>query len=322
MHNTKQKLSTLDQIKKYTKVVADTSDFELIDQYKPQDATTNPSLILKASQKENYKHLIKEAISYAKSKNPKNTLSLALDKVFVNFGFEILKLIPGRVSIEVDVRYSFDTKKSIEKAKNIISLFDEMGIERNRILIKLASTYEGITAAQQLEKENIHCNLTLLFSLAQAILCAEKKVTLISPFVGRILDWYKKNENKEYQGFEDPGVLSVTNIYNYYKKFDYHTEIMGASFRNTDEIIELAGCDLLTISPDLLEELQKSDTEITKKLDSNLAKKKNIQKINLTEQSFRYMLNEDPMATEKLSEGIRKFAKDQILLEKIIKNHL
>jgi len=302
--------TTLDQLKQYTTVVADTSDFELIEKYKPQDATTNPSLILKASQKKEYKDLIDEAILFGKSQISKNALDLTAIKLFVNFGLEILKKIPGRVSIEVDAKYSFDTDKSVEIAKLIISLFEKNGIDRERVLIKLATTYEGIKACEILEKENIHCNMTLLFSLAQAIGAADAKATLISPFVGRILDWYKTNHKKEYLANEDPGVLSVTNIYNYFKKFNITTEIMGASFRNADEILQLAGCDLLTISPNLLEELQSDDKEIQKKLDRNLSKDMKIDKILFNEKTFRYLLNQDAMATEKLSEGIRKFEED------------
>ncbi|MBN2478853.1 MAG: transaldolase [Parachlamydiales bacterium] len=313
---TKEKTSSLDELKKYSTIVADTSDFELISKYKPQDATTNPSLILKASQMDQYKHLIEDAKKYAKSKN--NDTDAFVEKVFVNFGKEILKNVPGRVSIEVDAKYSFDTNKSIEIAKRFISLFEKENISRERILIKLATTWEGIQAAKVLEKENIHCNMTLLFSMPQAIAAAEVKATLISPFVGRILDWYKKAENKQfYPPSEDPGVKSVTDIFNYYKKFDYNTVIMGASFRNTDEIIELAGCDFITISPNLLEELHNSSIQIKRKLDPQKTKQINIEKINIDEKTFRYMLNQDPMATEKLCEGIRLFEKDLNLLKRL-----
>lgn len=301
----------LNQLKKFTTVVADTSDFELISQYKPQDATTNPSLILKSIQKNTYQELINNALYFAKTQNSNNLLDIAIIKLFVNFGLEILKIIPGRVSIEVDAKFSFDTKKSIQIARNIISLFEKNKIDRNRILIKLATTWEGLKAAEILERENIHCNMTLLFSLPQAIAASQIEATLISPFVGRILDWHKKNENIEsFLPHKDPGVISVTNIFNYYKKFDIKTEIMGASFRNIDEILELAGCDLLTISPNLLDELQNSDGEISKKLDSKLSKNLPIDPINLDEKTFRYMLNQNAMATEKLSEGIRLFEKD------------
>lgn len=310
-------MDQLTQLKKYTTVVADSGDFESIKQYAPLEATTNPSLILAASQKEEYNHLIEEAISFAKEKttDPQKQLELTIDKLFVNFGLEILKIVPGRVSIEVDARLSFDTEKSIEKARKIIALFEQNDIPRERILIKLASTWEGISAAKTLEKENINCNMTLLFCLEQAIVAAEANVTLISPFVGRILDWYtKQNMVSE----EDPGVLSVKNIYNYYKKHDYKTQIMGASFRNKNEIIQLAGCDLLTISPSLLNELQNDNTTITKKLSPELSQNINMEKITLDEKTFRYLLNDNAMATEKLSEGIRKFIQDIIKLEEKI----
>jgi transaldolase len=307
-------MSQLDQLKKLTTVVADTGDFKTLKQYQPTDSTTNPSLILAASKLPEYDSLLEEAIRFGKG-----DLSLTLDKIFVNFGLEILKIVPGRVSTEVDARLSFDVEGSIEKAHRIIGLYESAGIDRKRILIKLASTWEGILAAQKLEKENIHCNMTLLFSLPQAIACAEAHATLISPFVGRILDWYKKAENVSgYPAAEDPGVKSVTYIYTYYKKFGYKTQIMGASFRNKDEITELAGCDLLTISPNFLEELQKSTEPLTRKLDPQKAKDSPIQKQHLDEKTFRYLLNEDAMATEKLSEGIRNFAKDIVKLENMI----
>jgi transaldolase len=309
-------MNQLDQLKKFTTVVADTGDFESLKAYSPTDSTTNPSLIYAASQKPQYQNLIKDAISYGK-KQPKNALKHALDKVFVNFGLEILKLVPGRVSTEVDARLSFDVEGSIAKARELIRLYEEAGISRKRILIKLASTWEGIMAASVLEKEGIHCNMTLLFSLPQAIACAEAKATLISPFVGRILDWFKKSEGvSSYAPPEDPGVKSVTTIYNYYKQHGYKTEIMGASFRNKEEILELAGCDLLTIAPSLLEELKSNNTPITRKLDPEKAKKSPIAKIPMDEKNFRYLLNEDAMATEKLSEGIRNFVKDIEKLEK------
>jgi transaldolase len=308
----------LEQLKKLTTVVADTGDFETLKQYQPTDSTTNPSLILAASQQPKYAHLLDEAIRYGKSKN-QDTLCHILDKIFVNFGLEILKIVPGRVSTEVDARLSFDVEGSIQKAHQIIALYEAAGINRKRILIKLASTWEGILAAQKLEKEGIHCNMTLLFSLPQAIACAEAHATLISPFVGRILDWHKKAEGvTSYPPAEDPGVKSVTKIFNYYKKFDYKTQIMGASFRNKEEILELAGCDLLTISPNFLEELQTSTAPLTRKLDPQKAKDSPIQKQSLDEKTFRYLLNEDAMATEKLSEGIRNFAKDIVKLENMI----
>lgn len=306
----------LDQLKKFTTVVADTGDFESIKAYSPTDSTTNPSLIYAASQQAQYKHLVDDAIRFAKGKS-KNQLSEALDKVFVNFGLEILKLVPGRVSTEVDARLSFDLEGSISKARHIIELYESAGIDRKRILIKLASTWEGIQAAMILEKEGIHCNMTLMFSLAQAIGCAEAKATLISPFVGRILDWHKKNDGvASYAPHEDPGVKSVTAIYRYYKKFGYKTQIMGASFRNKDEITELAGCDLLTIAPSLLEELKKSTAPLTRKLDPSTPT--DLKQIHLDEKGFRWMLNEDPMATDKLAEGIRNFAKDIVKLESVL----
>ncbi len=311
-------MNPLDQLKKLTTVVADTGDFATLKQYQPTDSTTNPSLIYAASQQPQYKHLVEEAIRYGKAKT-QNPLSHILDKVFVNFGLEILKIVPGRVSTEVDARLSFDVEGSIEKARYLISLYEAAGIDRKRVLIKLASTWEGIVAAQKLEKEGIHCNMTLLFSLPQAIACAEAHATLISPFVGRILDWYKKAEGVVgYPGASDPGVKSVTTIYNYYKKFGYKTQIMGASFRNIDEILELAGCDLLTIAPNLLQELQKGTDSVTRKLDPAKAKESPIQKQHMDEKTFRYLLNEDAMATEKLAEGIRNFAKDIVKLENMI----
>ncbi|MDE3045828.1 MAG: transaldolase [Verrucomicrobiota bacterium] len=309
-------MNQLDQLKKMTTVVADTGDFESIKAFSPTDATTNPSLIYAASQKPQYRSLIEEAIRYGKSKGEANWLEFALDKVFVNFGLEILKLIPGRVSTEVDARLSFDIERSIAKAHRIVSLYEAAGIDRKRILIKLASTWEGAVAARQLEKEGIHCNMTLLFSLPQAIVCAEAKATLISPFVGRILDWHKKNDGVEsYPPAEDPGVKSVTAIYTYYKKFDYKTQIMGASFRNKDEILELAGCDLLTISPPLLEELKKSNDPVPRKLDPTKAAATNLQKLTVEEKTFRYQLSDNAMANDKLSEGIRNFVKDIVKLE-------
>jgi len=310
-------MNQLDQLKKMTIVVADTGDFETLKQYQPTDSTTNPSLIYAASQQAQYHHLLEDAIRYGKGK--KNALSEILDKIFVNFGLEILKIVPGRVSTEVDARLSFDIEGSIAKARHLIALYEAAGIERKRILIKLASTWEGIKAADELEKEGIHCNMTLLFGLPQAIACATAHVTLISPFVGRILDWFKKSEGVAgYPAPEDPGVKSVSKIYQYYKKFGYKTQIMGASFRSKDEVLELAGCDLLTISPNYLEELQKSTAPITRKLDPAKAKDNPIQKIDMDEKTFRYLLNEDAMATDKLAEGIRNFAKDIVKLENMI----
>ena len=305
-------MNQLDQLKKMTIVVADTGDFETLRQYQPTDSTTNPSLIYAASQQPQYRHLVQKAIRHG------NKTSI-LDQLFVNFGIEILKVVPGRVSTEVDARLSFDVEGSVEKGRQLVALYEAAGIDRKRILIKLASTWEGILAAERLEKEGIHCNMTLLFSLPQAIGCAQAHATLISPFVGRILDWYKKAEGiASYPPSEDPGVKSVTQIYNYYKKFEIKTQIMGASFRNKEEILELAGCDLLTISPSLLEELKKSDAPLIRKLDPKKAKENPIQKQPLDEKAFRYLLNEDPMATEKLAEGIRNFTKDIVKLEQMI----
>lgn len=311
----------LDQLKQMTTIVSDTGEIHEIKQYHPTDATTNPSLIFHASGMPDYHALVVDAVNYGKKKgaNRSQQIEAALDKVFVNFGLEILKIVPGRVSTEVDARLSFDIHKSIEKARHLIALYEEAGMSRQRILIKLASTWEGIKAAEILEKEGIHCNMTLLFSLPQAIGCAQSKATLISPFVGRILDWYKKHDNKDsYPPTEDPGVISVTEIYNYYKKFGITTQIMGASFRNVDEILELAGCDLLTIAPKLLEELKKGEGAVPRKLDPEKAKKGEIQKIDLDEALFRFLLNENAMATEKLAEGIRTFSKDIIRLEALL----
>lgn len=314
-------MNKLEQIRKFTTIVSDTGDIDSIKKYSPTDATTNPSLILAAAEKPQYRPLIEEAVKFSKSngKSPEQQKQLLMDKLFVNFGLEILKIIPGRVSTEVDARLSFDTQGSIDKARSLIRMYEAAGISKERILIKLASTWEGAKAAEQLEKEGIHCNMTLLFSLPQAIACAEAKATLISPFVGRILDWYKKHDNVSgYAPADDPGVSSVTQIYHYFKKFDYPTQIMGASFRNLDEILELVGCDLLTIAPNFLEELQNSQGDVTRKLDPAEAKKLPITKIPLDEKTFRLMLNENAMATEKLSEGIRKFAEDAVKLENTI----
>ncbi|HJO93703.1 MAG TPA: transaldolase [Victivallales bacterium] len=315
-------MNKLDLLKEMTVVVADTGDINSIAAFTPTDATTNPSLILKSAQLAEYKHLIKDAILYGKrhESSHEKQLGKILDRLAVNFGNEILKIIPGRISTEVDARLSFDTEATIKKANEIISLYRELGIESDRILIKIAATWEGIQAAKVLEKNGIHCNLTLLFSFAQAVLSADAGVTLISPFVGRILDWYKKNEGlKDYHPSEDPGVLSVGKIYNYYKKHGYKTVVMGASFRNSEEILELAGCDFLTIAPALLDELQAAEAvSIEHKLDESLSKCKGDEKVILDEKSFRWELNEDAMATEKLSEGIRNFTKDTLKLENMI----
>ncbi len=318
-------MNLLQQLRQHTQVVADTGDFESIRKYEPIDATTNPSLILAAAQKENYQHLIDDAIEFGKGRGNSTEAKLeeALDKIAINFGLEILKIVPRRVSTEVDARLSFDKTASLEKARQLIELYEETGVNREKILIKLASTWEGIKAAEELEKEGIHCNLTLLFSRAQGIACAEAGVQLISPFVGRIYDWYKKDRGVDYiPGNEDPGVESVQFIYNYYKKFGYETEVMGASFRNIEQIQELAGCDLLTISPDLLKQLEETEGRLEKKLDPESSKNSDIEKITLTEKDFRWMHNEDPMAVEKLAEGIRRFNADMIKLKQLIKKRI
>jgi transaldolase len=309
-------MNQLEQLKQYTTIVADTGDFQSIKAFAPQDATTNPSLILKAVQKDEYKPIMEKV---ARDHAGKSTNEI-VDHLLVAFGQEILKVIPGRVSTETDARLSFDTEGSIEKGRTLIRLYEAAGIPRERVLIKIASTWEGIRAAQVLEKEGIHCNLTLLFSLPQAIACADARVQLISPFVGRIYDWYKKSTGTDYTGADDPGVQSVKRIYTYYRKFDYATEVMGASFRNTSQIIELAGCDLLTISPELLQKLAESDAPLTRKLVPAEAKNADIVKLTLDEKTFRSMLNDDAMATEKLAEGIRAFCVDAVKLDKLIKS--
>ncbi|KAK3808355.1 MAG: hypothetical protein J3Q66DRAFT_405677 [Benniella sp.] len=313
-------MSALDQLKKFTTVVADTGDVDSVAKYKPTDATTNPSLILAASQKSNYSHLIDDAIAYGKKTegSVEDQAEATLDKLLVNFGLEILKLIPGRVSTEVDARLSFDKEATIAKAKKIIELYRDAGIDKERVLIKIASTWEGIQAAKHLEaEEGIHCNMTLLFSFVQAVSCAEANVTLISPFVGRILDWHMAKTGKDYEGPEDPGVISVTKIYNYYKQHGYKTIVMGASFRSVGEIEELAGCDFLTISPSLLEVLENSNKTLERKLSPELATQSTQQeRVSFNEPGFRWGLNEDPMAIEKLAEGIRKFAADAAKLKK------
>ncbi|HOF97793.1 MAG TPA: transaldolase [Paludibacteraceae bacterium] len=311
-------MNLLEQLKKFTTVVADTGDFASMMAYQPVDATTNPSLIFSASQDPKYEYLMEDAIRYAQSltSDKEEQLKKAMDKLAVNFGIKILEIVPGRVSTEVDARLSFDVKGTIAKARELIALYESEGISRERILIKIASTWEGIRAAEILEKEGIHCNLTLLFSLTQAVACAEAGVTLISPFVGRILDWYKKDRGvSDIPPEEDPGVKSVTAIYNYFKKFGYATQVMGASFRNMGEIIQLAGCDLLTISPALLKELEQTEGVLERKLDPEKAKTADIQPLKINEISFRWMMNEDAMATEKLAEGIRNFTKDLLKLE-------
>ena len=312
-------MSELESLKQYTTVVSDTGDIGAIAQYKPQDSTTNPSLLFKAAQQKEYRPLVEEALSYAAKKTGSagsEQTALFMDKLAVNFGCEILKIIPGRVSTEVDASYSFDIKGSIDKARQLIKLYEDAGVARERILIKLGSTWEGIKAAEQLEKEGIHCNLTLLFSFAQAVACAEAKVTLISPFVGRIYDWYKKSSGAEPAADADPGVASVQRIYDYYKKYDYKTQVMGASFRKVEQIINLAGCDLLTISPDLLAQLQKREGTLERKLSVEVAKAKDIPRVTFDEKTYRFEHNQDQMAVEKLSEGIRAFYSDGRKLEK------
>ncbi len=311
-------MNLLEQLREMTTVVADTGDIEAIRKHRPIDATTNPSLILKAAQMPEYSELVSEAVAFARSQagSASEQLVICLDKLAVLFGVEILKVVPGRVSTEVDARLSFDVDGTVHKARRLIELYKEAGVDRERVLIKVASTWEGIRAAEQLKADGIRCNLTLLFSFAQAVACAEAGVQLISPFVGRILDWHKKDRGVDsIPATEDPGVISVTSIYNYFKRFDYSTEVMGASFRNTGEIIELAGCDLLTISPDLLTELESMDGTLARKLDPAQASSHDLEKLDLDEKAFRWMVNEDPMATEKLADGIRRFTADLVKLE-------
>jgi transaldolase len=309
-------MTLLESLKQYTVVVADTGDISAIAHHRPQDATTNPSLILQAAQKPEYSHLVDKALREASGTDDRSRTEDLMDKLFVGFGCEILKVIPGRVSTEVDAGLSFDIEGSLAKARKLIGLYEKTGIHRERILIKLASTWEGIRAAEVLEREGIHCNLTLLFSFAQAVGCAEAGVTLISPFVGRIYDWYKKDRGgAEIPADEDPGVASVTRIYTYFKKYDYKTQVMGASFRKVEQILRLAGCDLLTISPDLLEKLETTEGTLTRCLSVEAAKAADVKRIALDEMTFRWMHNEDAMATDKLAEGIRKFYADARKLE-------
>jgi transaldolase len=320
-------MSLLDSLKRVTTVVADTGDIEAMRQFRPQDATTNPSLLLKAAQQPQYRPLVETALADAdraahlrqgsggQGGGESKRTEAFMDRLAVNFGREILKIIPGRVSTEVDARLSFDTAGSIAKARELIGLYERAGIGRERILIKVGSTWEGIRAAGELEREGIHCNLTLLFSFAQAVACAEAGVTLISPFVGRIYDYHKKERGADIPAADDPGVQSVTRIYNYYKKFGYQTQVMGASFRKVEQIIDLAGCDLLTISPDLLETLQKMDGEITPRLTVQAARASSEERVSLDEKAYRWLHNQDPMAVEKLSDGIRRFDADARKLE-------
>ncbi|MGE0865514.1 MAG: transaldolase [Vicinamibacterales bacterium] len=310
-------MSLLDSLKRYTTVVADTGDIEAMRQFRPQDATTNPSLLLKAAQQPAYRPLVDAALADAGrlGAGEARRTEAFMDRLAVNFGREILKIVPGRVSTEVDARLSFDTAGTVAKARELIGLYEQAGIGRERILIKVGSTWEGIRAAADLEREGIHCNLTLLFSFAQAVACAEAGVTLISPFVGRIYDYYRKERGADIPAAEDPGVQSVTRIYHYYKKFGYQTQVMGASFRKVEQIVDLAGCDLLTISPDLLDALQKSDGEISPRLTTDAAHASGEEKITLDEKAYRFLHNQDAMAVEKLSDGIRRFYEDARKLE-------
>lgn len=321
-------MNLLEQLRQMTVVVADTGDILAIEKFTPRDATTNPSLITAAAQMKEYQPIVDETLRKAKADlgsgaTPREIVSLAVDRLAVAFGLKILQIIPGRVSTEVDARLSYDTAATVQKARDLIAQYEAAGVGRDRVLIKIASTWEGIRAAEILEKEGIHCNLTLLFGFHQAIACAEAGVTLISPFVGRILDWYKKKTGRaEYPGPEDPGVISVTKIYNYYKKFGYPTEVMGASFRNIGEIIELAGCDLLTISPALLQELQNTTGELKRKLDPAIAATLDIEKVTMDEATFRKMHAADEMASEKLDEGIKGFTKALETLEDLLTHRL
>jgi transaldolase len=318
------KLNQLEQLKKFTKVVADTADFESIKDFKPQDATTNPSLVYAATQKPQYGHLLDEVLTDRKKSglSGQGQIEDICDHLLVQFGTDILEIVPGRVSTETDARLSYDVEGSINKARQLIKLYQDRKIPRERVLIKIASTWEGLLAAEQLQKEGIKCNLTLMFSLPQAVRAGEAKVQLISPFVGRIYDWFKKEMKRDYSGPEDPGVQSVTEIYTYYKKFGIATEVMGASFRNTGQIRELAGCDCLTISPEWMKELSESTEPVERKLIPEKAKSAKIKKLELDEKKFRWMLNDNAMAYEKTGEGIRKFAADVVKLEKFVASKL
>src|SRR5262245_60250693 len=320
----KTKLNLLEQLKKFTKVVADTADFESMKEFKPQDATTNPSLVYAATQKSEYAPLVQEVLASCKKSglSGHEQVEDICDHLLVQFGTDILEIVPGRVSTETDARLSYDVEGSINKARRLVQLYEERKIPRERVLIKIASTWEGLLAAEQLQKEGIRCNLTLMFSLPQAVRAAEAKVQLISPFVGRIYDWYKKENKRDYTGPEDPGVQSVTEVYTYYKKFNIPTEVMGASFRNVGQILELAWCDCLTISPELMEQLSKSTDPVERKLTPEKAKAAKIEKLELDEKKFRWLLNENAMAYEKTGEGIRKFAADVVKLEKFVASKL
>lgn len=307
-------MNQLEQLKQSTTVVADTGDFQSMQAYTPRDATTNPSLILKAVQKPEYRPLLEQAVQ----QHAQASTEEIIDHLLISFGLKILEIVPGRVSTETDARLSFDKEATVAKGRRLIALYEAAGISRDRVLIKIASTWEGIRAAEILEREDIRCNMTLLFSLAQAVACADAGAQLISPFVGRIYDWYKKQTGQEIFGADDPGVLSVKRIYHYYRKFGYRTEIMGASFRNTSQILELAGCDLLTISPELLQKLSEASGSVPRKLTPEAARASDLQKMTLDEKTFRFALNEDAMATEKLAEGIRLFCADTVKLEQLI----
>lgn len=311
----------LEQLRRYSKIVADSADFESIRRFKPLDSTTNPSLILAAAQEQKYANLIDEALAYARRRStdrPKQ-ISIAVDKLFINFGLEILKIVPGRVSTQVDARMSFDNEGSVKKAREVIAMYKEAGIDRERVLVEIAATWEGIRAADTLTKEGIHCNMTLMFSLPQAIACAETKVKLVSPFVGRVLDWHTKiHPQHKYTPDAEPGVQLVKDIYHYFKKFGYKTEVMAASFRNPGEILALAGCDLITIPPALLSELERTEGNLERKLIQEKAHETDIQKMDMDQKKFRFMMNEDIMASEKLAEGIKKFNEDVAKLESLL----
>ena len=316
------RVSQLDQLKQFTKVAADTADFESIRAYDPQEGTTNPSLILAAAQKLDYASLLDQAVADLEGSRLSRSVKAGavMDNLMINFGLEILKIVPGRISTEVDVRLSFDREASIDKGRHLIGLYEKKGVPRERVLIKIAATWEGIQAAEQLQKESIQCNLTVLFSFPQAVACAEAKVTTIAPYVGRICDWYRQHMGKEYPAGEDPGVLLVKRIYEYYRKFGYATEIMGASFRNTGQILELAGTDLLTIGPNLLEELRNSTDPIEAKLTPQQAEAADLERVSFDEKNFRFEMNEDPMATEKMAEAIRRFTVDTRKLQGIVES--
>lgn len=317
-------MNELEQLKTFTTVVADSGDFATLKQYAPRDATTNPSLILKAATMPEYAHLLDAAIAEGRKAGLAGAALVKeiVDQLLVGFGAEILKIVPGRVSTETDANLSFDAAALVAKARKFIALYAQRGIPRERILIKIATTWEGVRAAEELEREGIHCNMTLLFSLVQAVACAEAKAQLISPFVGRILDWYRTRTGQSYAPSDDPGVLSVREIFNYYKKFGHATEVMGASFRSKGEILELAGCDLLTISPALLGELQQGTGTVTRQLSPESAKQSGIERLEITEKSFRWLMNENAMATEKTAEGIRLFAVDTVKLEQFVATRL